>query len=243
MPEPASLLAVVAIALLGGCFRGFAGFGGGLLMVPLLTRVLPPIAAIPVSLVLNLGGSMRLLYEVRREVDVRRVSSVAIPALLGIPLGVHALTVLDPSLVEDIVSVVVLAMVGLLASGLRFPGAAQLRVLVPVGWLGGLMTSLAGVGGPPVVLAFLSIGDPPQRTRANLIGFFVVGEVAALVMMAIAGVLSWEVAILGGIATPVFMLATVLGSRLFRHAKEGWYHRVALGFLALVALASLLWPD
>ena len=104
------------------------------------------------------------------------------------------------------------------------------------------MTSLAGVGGPPVVLAFLSIGEPPERTRANLIGFFVVGEIASLVTMSVAGVLSWEVAILGGIALPAFVLATFVGSRWFRRAKDGSYRRVALLFLALVALASLLWP-
>lgn len=242
MPEPTAIIAVVVIALVGGAFRGFAGFGGGLLMVPLLTLVFPPAVAIPVTLVLNLGGSARLLPEVRHELDGRRVASVAIPALVGIPLGVHALAVLDPSVVERVVGLVVLAMVGVLASGLRFPGAARLRVLIPVGWLGGVMTSLAGVGGPPVVLAFLSIGEPPERTRANLIGFFVVGELASLVTMAIAGVLTTEVALLGLLGVPAFVLATHLGSRRFRRSKGGSYRRIALVFLALVALASLLWP-
>lgn len=241
-PDVAPLLISALIALAGGFFRGFAGFGGGLLMAPLLTLVNPPSVVVPVLVGLGLLGDSRLLPEVWKETNFRRVGWLAVPSLIGLPIGITALTVLDPETVRRIVNGIVLALILALARGIRFPGADRARVLVPAGFASGMLTGIGGVGGPPVVVTFLSIDEPAAQTRANLIAFFTISEVAALVMMFGAGVFEIESGKLAAACAVPYYVAIYLGSRRFRKAKNESYRRVALIFLACVALVGLLWP-
>lgn len=237
----APYLAAAGIALAGGGFRGFAGFGSGLLMAPLLTIVFPPRVAIPVLLMLSLSASVRLVPEVRAEIHWRRVLRVGIPACLTIPLGVWVLTGLDADVVRRVVNGAVLVLVAILATGVTYPGADRLRVLVPTGAISGVLTGVGGVGGPPVVLAFLSMEEPPSSTRADLIAFFAMAQVMAVTTFLLSGNLGWSQVWLYLAAAPVFLVAIHLGSRLFRGSKGDHYRPLALGFLAVVALFGLLY--
>lgn len=235
------LLISVFIALAGGMFRGFAGFGGGLLMAPLLTLVHPPETVVPVLVVLGLVGDARLLPEVWSEVNGRRVAWVAGPSLLGLPLGIAALALLDPLVVRRIVNGVVLLLVILLARGVRFRRADTPLVLAPAGIISGVLTGIGGIGGPPIVVTFLSIDETPASTRANLIAYFAASGTAALLMMLVAGVFGEEAARLAVVCAVPYFVAIIAGSRRFRKSAADSYRRIALIFLGTVAFFSLLW--
>lgn len=241
-PDLHIYLLTLCIAVAGGLFRGFAGFGSGLLMAPLLTLLHPPVVVVPMLLMLSLIGDTRLLPEVYRDVDVRRVLWIALPALVGLPLGIWALATIDPEAVRRVLSVVVLIVALLLAKGLRFANAARPRVLLPVGALSGVLAGLGGLGGAPVAITFLSLGEPARQTRANLVGYFSISNSSALVMMGIGQVLSFESLKLVALCAPVYFLSVHLGSRQFRGTGDANYRAIALAFLVLVALVGLLWP-
>lgn len=232
----------VLIASLGGMFRGFAGFGGGLLMAPLMTLLHPPAVVIPALLTLALLGDVRLLPEVRRDVIPRRVLLVTVPALFGIPLGIAALATLNPEVVRRTVNVIVLAAACLLWRGVAIARADRARVLVPVGLVGGVLTGIGGLGGTPVALTFLSLKEAAATTRANLIGYFSLTNASAIVMMLVGGVLGARSATLAALcAVPYFVMIHV-GSGRFRGTSDAAYRRVALAFLATVATVGLLAP-
>jgi uncharacterized membrane protein YfcA len=235
-------IAAAGIALAGGAFRGFAGFGSGLLMAPLLTLVFPPAVAVPSMLMLSLSASVRLVPEVWSEVHWRRVASVAIPAILTVPIGVYLLTGLDAETVRRAVSAMVLCLVAVLAMGVRYRGADRLRVLAPTGMVSGLLSGIGGVGGPPVVLAFLSNEEPPESTRADLIAYFALIQIAAIASNLFNGNLGSEQLWLYLAAAPMFLIAIHLGSKRFRGSGGKNYRPLALGFLAIVAAFGLFWP-
>lgn len=234
-------LTAVLIAFAGGFFRGFAGFGSGLLMAPLLTLLYPPSVVVGVLVILALTGDVRLLPEVRREVDRVRVAWLAGPALLGIPLGIWVLTAVEPETVRRVVNLVVLGLVVALARGVRKVHQPHPRALAAAGLISGTLTGVGGIGGPPVVLTFLALGEPPARSRANLIAFFAVTGLAALGMLLASGVFEAESAKLAALCALPYSLAVHLGSRRFRTAKASTYRPVALTFLGCVALFGLIW--
>lgn len=242
-PETTNIVIAIAIALLGGSFRGFAGFGGGLLMAPLLTLIYPPDVVVPMLLLIALVGDARLLPEVRKDVKVRRILWVAVPAFIGLPIGIYALKTLDAEVVRRFVSGTVLVLTALLFRGLRFENADRPLVLVPTGIISGALSGIGGVGGPPVVLAYLSLGEPAKITRANLIGYFALTGVVAVAMMLVGGVLEAESATLAALTAVPYFVAIHFGSRAFsKEERDGSYRTIALGFLGVVAVFGLVWP-
>ena len=239
----APYLFAAIVALAGGAFRGFAGFGSGLLMVPLVTLVFDPKVAVPAMVLVALMGDVRLLPEVRREVNVRRVLSIGAPALLCLPLGIAMLAFVDPVVLRRVISGAIVVLVALLAMGARFRSADRLGVLVPVGGVSGVLTGVAGIGGPPVVLTFLSLNEPATQMRANLIAYFSMTGLAALVMMLLAGISpAMEVLPLFAAIAPCFLLSLHFGAKAFHASTKDHYRRTAMGFLIFVALLGLVWP-
>jgi len=240
--DPSIWLAAAGIAAAGGAFRGFAGFGSGLLMAPLLALVLSPSLAVPVMLLLSFAASFRLLPDVRHRVEPRRVAWLAVPAIVTIPVGVWVLTVLDGRLVQRLISLCVLILVIFLATGWRHRGRVGALVTVPTGLLSGLLTGVGGVGGPPVVLLLMSDEAPAETTRANLIAFFAIAQVAAIVTLVVDGLVTRDVLLVFGVTVPCFLVPLHFGARFFDRTDDETFRRVALVFLGGVALAGLLWP-
>lgn len=231
-----------AIALAAGCFHGFGGFGTGLMMAPLLTALFPATVAIPTILLLSFASCIRLLPTVGKDIEVRRVVSLAIPAILCVPVGVAALAQFEPEVVRRVVSAMVLALVIVLAFGLRFRGARRLRVLVPAGAVSGVLTGIGGVGGPPIVLTFLSLDESPKLTRANLIAYFACTDFVAITLMFVFGVSALaRVLPLLGIIAPFYFAGLYFGVRAFSPKNQPRYRKIALSFLAAIALSGLLW--
>src|SRR5262245_51316946 len=100
-----SFLAVlVPVALLAGVIRGFAGFGGPLVMLPALNIFMPPAVSIPVMMWIDLLVNVRLVPEVARTANRDVLVPVIGGAMLTIPLGVLALLAIDPGVMKRCVS-------------------------------------------------------------------------------------------------------------------------------------------
>ena len=231
-----------SVALAAGSFHGFGGFGSGLMMAPLLTAIFPATVAVPTMLALSLASSLRLIPSVRDEVEPRRILSIAVPAILFLPVGVAALALLEAEVIRRVVSAIVLALVVVLWFGVRFRGASRLRVLAPAGAASGILTGVGGVGGPPIVLTFLSLDEPASRTRANLIAYFACIDSAGIIAMIATGVsAAREVLILFAVMVPFFLGGLQLGVRAFSPANQKMYRKISLTFLGIVAAFGLLW--
>lgn len=212
-------------------------------MMPLVTLLFEPRVAVPALLLVSVVGDMRLFPEVRKEFNGRRVASIALPALVCMPAGVAMLAVLDPEITRRVISGVIIVLVALLALGPRIRSNDGLGLLIPAGAASGVLTGLAGIGGPPVVLAFLSLNEPPAQTRANLIAYFGFTGVIAASTMLLSGVAEpKEVLALFAATAPSFLIALHFGAKLFRSGRQASYRKIAFSFLVLVAIVGLVWP-
>ena len=74
-------LCVLAVAL-SAILRGYSGFGFALAATPLLVSLIPPRAAVPVVLMLQIGSSLVGLKRTIAESDRRSVSVMAAAAAI-----------------------------------------------------------------------------------------------------------------------------------------------------------------
>ena len=155
---------VVVSALIAGCARGFSGFGGALIFVPLASSAIGPQLAAPLLLVIDGLLSLGMLPNGWRRANRREVFTMAAGAIVGVPAGTAILALMPTTVVRWTICAVVLLMLIFLISGWRYRRAPRPAVTVGVGALAGLFGGAAQISGPPVVAYWLGGANSTDQT-------------------------------------------------------------------------------
>jgi uncharacterized membrane protein YfcA len=233
------IAAAAAVSALAGLVRGFSGFGGAMIYMPLVAAIYEPrIAAATLLLVDFLSSTPFALPEVRR-CTWREVLPISIAMAAAVPIGTWALVVLDPVVLRWGIAVLVLSLVPVLASGWRYRGPDTLPVSIGVGLFAGVGAGAAQIAGPPVIVYWLSRGNPAVTLRANLMVFFMICGVVLVVSYAAQGLFSGHTVALSLLLGIPYLFGVGIGARFFRTATDRLYRRIAYLIIALAALVSL----
>ena len=229
-------------ALLAGAVRGFAGFGSGLVFMPIAGTVLPPAQAVVALVVMDVLGPIPNLPGAFRNGDAREVGRLVLGMALGLPIGLAALLWVAPEAFRWAVSLLALATVAALASGWVWRGARGCAATAGAGFLSGIVGGATGLPGPPAILYYMAGGAAPAQVRANLTMFLVAVDAGLVGLLAAAGRLE-AAAVATGLALLIpFSLANLAGSRLFDPGRVRLYRGAAFALIAGAALAGLpLW--
>ena len=230
---------VAGSAVVGGFLRGFVGFGGGLVCVPIITVVFSPVVAVPVSTVMAFPAIFQLLPTALRDAERPIVGPLAVGTLIAAPIGSGLLIAVDANVMKVAISIFVLAMVWLLALNWRFTGAMSPGPLVGCGAVAGFLQGSAGVGGPPLVAIALSRQVDARQQRGNVVGAITAVSIAAIGPHWYFGLFTLEVFLIGIVLIPLYSGATWIGARYFFGEGARHFHRVALLVLALIGFATL----
>lgn len=231
--------AMLVLVFIAGTTRGFAGFGAGLIYVPVAAAVLGPEVAAATVLLYDIPASVPMTIRLLPKADVREVIPLAAGGLVMTPLGFLALTRFDGEIVRWVISFAVFAAVAAIAAGIRLPRDTGDATAVGVGAVSGFLNGLAQIGGPPVILYWLSRSKEPATVRASAMLFFQAGTVVTLTTYLIGGLITREVLILSVVMAPVFALAMATGSRLFALAEPDTYRRIAYALILFAGIAGL----
>lgn len=234
-----ALVFLVAASFVASLARGFSGFGGALIFVPLASAAVGPQAAAPILLAIDGIAQLALLKGAWRRANRREVAIMAAGALIGIPLGTAILRQVDPTPLRWAIAALVVAMLALLISRWRYRGQPTAPVTIGVGIAAGILSGAAQAAGPPVVAYWLGGASSALTVRANIILFFFCTSVAAALSYVAAGLLSLDVLLLAALTAPGYALGMFLGTRLFGLASERLFRRVCLAFIAAAAAISL----
>jgi uncharacterized membrane protein YfcA len=135
------LLGVVVLA--GAIVLGATGFGFGLLSLPLLSLLYDPHEAVVMSLLFAFVILLVMLLRAEERRCIRY--SLVLPlfgfSLVGLPLGVYALTSLDGQHLRVAVSLLVLAFSLIHLAGISRPLRSSVPVLALVGFVSGFLST------------------------------------------------------------------------------------------------------
>lgn len=234
-----SQLAAVAIVALAGLVRGTTGFGGAMLMTPILSVLIGPVPAVVTALILETAAALVMFPDAIPKVRWRMLSYLTVPAILTVPLGGYVLLTVDPAIARKMIAAVVVIFSAMLLLGLRYHGSPRPATSVALGSVVGALLGATSVGAPPVILYLLSGPDPIAVIRANLTVFVTAISVLGVVMLATAGAVTWHVGAFAALLTIPFLLATWLGGKLFARLSDHHVRRLALILMLGVGLTSL----
>ena len=107
------------VILLASFVRGFSGFGFSASSVSLLSFILPPKEIVPIILLLEIIASFFMIPSIWKKINWKFVLYLLLGVLLGTPIGIHLLSILDPKITHLIISLTVLIFAFLLLKGYK----------------------------------------------------------------------------------------------------------------------------
>ncbi len=227
---------VIVVALICGIVRGFAGFGTGLIFMPLASALLGPKFAVVSVWIMDSWPTLTILPRALKQVDWSSVIPAIIGYALTVYLGVLLLLAMDPLVLRWCISILTIGFVVILVADIRYRGPRPSWLSAIVGGISGIFSGSTGIPGPPVITYWMASSKNAATIRANLLTFFAISEVMSGIALFAGNVFTWRTVIAGFIFIPFYIAGLFIGQNMFGLATEATYRRVALAIITASAI-------
>ena len=227
---------IIAFAILFTAYlvRGIAGFGSGLISIPLLALMFPLKIVVPIVVLLDLLGSATQGLSNRESISWSVLLPLFPATLIGIALALFFFNSVDTGALNKSLGVFVLvfAIYQLLpAPDLR----GGMLMAFPFGLLGGLVGTLFGTGGPFYVMYLNMRSLSKEAFRASFASYFLVdGAIRMGVYIFDLSLLNPQFLVMLLMAIPPFALGLYCGGRVHREIPASTFKK----FISLLLIAS-----
>ena len=237
---PDNYFYLILVILFSGFIRGFLGFASGLITIPILSFLYSPIFAIAFNIVIEIPTTIYLTYVGAKKCNFREISPMFFSMLITIPIGTIFLVSTDEQVIRIIMSIFVIFFVILIASGWRLKSAITKYVLIITGIISGLLQGITGMGGPPFATILLSKGDENDVTRGNILIMSTGIVISAICSMYYFDLFTKEILLTGMITSPLYILASYIGSRFYNLSGNQYFRNASLLILIIIGITTLL---
>ena len=237
------LLLLLVGAAAGGFINGLAGFGTALFTLGFWLQIFPAAEAVALILMMSVATGLQGLWVVRQEMADQpgRIARFLIPAVFGVPIGVHILSFIDTHILKLIVSAFMISYGGFFAfrSALPTLNAPYRLADSLIGFLGGVLGGMAGLSGA-LPTFWCSLRPWPKReTRAVLQPFNVAILFLGMLFLAAQGIYTSQLLFWFLLALPVGLASAYAGLQIFKRLETNTFRRMLI-VLMLVSGCLLL---
>ncbi|WP_109315089.1 sulfite exporter TauE/SafE family protein [Pseudovibrio ascidiaceicola] len=230
---------VAGAILLAGLMRGFAGFGSGMVWIPLAALVIGPKLAAATLLILDTIIALPLIFPATKLCRWKSVVPAAIGAILAVSVGAWILANAPPIILHWGISIVVLALLAVLMSNWTYSEEPSRKQNLSVGALSGLLGGFSQMPSIPIYTLWATGPHPQNIIRANMIVFIAIADVSAYASYAYNGLFTKELIPVLIIAGPIYLGCLMFGAKAFKSAPPTYFKWAAKGIIFLAAVVSL----
>jgi len=231
------LLAAIGIGFTGGLMHGFTGWGGAMVMMPLMSLMYGPVQSLGIVLIGGMLVSAQLFPWAARRADWKELKPLLVAIVLTIPAGTYLLFHLEPGLVIRIIGSIIIMSALLQLSGWSYKGPRGAVPAASAGVACGLINGFSGLGGAPLVLYVLSKPVPAEFHRANLIIAVTVISFCVFTAIVIGGGMGGESLARGVVIAPMQLVGAWIGAGLFQRLPGEVFKRFSLIMLIVLGLS------
>lgn len=219
--------------------RGIAGFGSGLISVPLLALFFPLPIVVPVIVFLDYVGSASQGLRNRKVIAWREQLPLIPFTLIGVAVGLSLLQSLNSATLAQALGVFI--MVYGVYQLLPLPELRGSRLFaVPGGALGGLIGTVFGAGGAFYIIYLGLRGLDKNALRATFAANFLIDGGIRLVGYTAYGFFDRTALVYIAAALPIVVIALFLGGRVHSSLSPVVFTRLISGLLLVSGVALLL---
>jgi uncharacterized protein len=239
-------LAFYVLVLIGAfAVRSAAGFGAGLIAVPMLAFILPVSTAVSVATALTAVTSERQVSRDWRQIAWRQFAVIGFYTVIGIGLGFFCIKLLDENSLRQSLGVF------LILYSIYALWAAEVSFVLPARWHNALAAG-AGIGagffsalfgggaGPIYVVYFNTLRMEREAFRVTMSTVVLVGGAARMAGYASYGFYGSSTVTLLAVGLPLVIVGSWLGDRLARWLNVRTFGWLVGGLVLLSGVALLL---
>ena len=237
--SPTGWLFGLATLLVAYFVRGIAGFGSGLIAIPLLALFLPLTVTVPLVVFLDYVASASQGLKDRAEIQWRQILPLLPFTAIGVLAGLHLFKTIDSVMLAHALGVFVLlyALYTLLITSGE--GKASALWAGPAGALGGMVGTLFGTGGPFYVVYLKHRGLPKTQFRATFATIFLIDGAGRLTGYLAGGYFERDWMMLAALSLPVMGVGLYLGGQVHTNISQRAF-QIAVSLLLMMSGISLL---
>lgn len=232
-------------AALAGFVQGLSGFGFALTAMSVWAWTVEPRLAAVLAVFGALTGQVLAAVTVRRGFDLRLLAPFVAGGLVGVPLGVALLQVMDATVFKAVIGGLLAIWCPLMLFSRELPRVtAGGRVAdAAAGLAGGVFGGLGGLtGAVPTLWCTLRQFDK-ERSRSVIQNFNLVTLAVTMATYVGTGTITRDMLPLFAIVAPAMLIPTLLGARVYARISEAAFRRIVLVLLtasgAVLLVSSL----
>lgn len=232
MTQVGYAIAFIAVAM-AAALQGSIGIGFSFLVVPVLALVAPELLP-TVVLLLLLPLSLAIATRERFSIDTEGLGWIVGGRLVGTALAVPALGTFTPEELRPIFGAIIVVMVAISARRIRIPFKPV--TMTAAGFLSGLFSTLAALGGPPLAILYSSRRASELRSTLGLT--FALGLGISLIGLAAGGKITGDQVIATAQLAPAMLVGFVASKHLYGRLDQR-LQPVILGFAAIMGVVAI----
>ncbi len=239
MPDPVTMAILAATSLLAFTVAGLAGFGGGLIVMPVLVWMLGPREAVPIITLVQIVGAAS-----RMGLNWKGISWPVLKwsALGSIPISALAsyLFVVTPvPIFPRLLGLLLLALVAQRHTRWGKGRSIKLRSFVLVGAGNGLVAGYLGTPGPLAAPFYLAYGMTGVAFVGTIAAGTLLAQISKIPVFASNALLGTQVLYLAAAMGVMAFVGSVVGKRLSGKVSDRWFLVVVEILLVLSGIALL----
>jgi hypothetical protein len=232
------VIAIMAVMLFAGLIHGTLGLGFPMVATPMLATMMDVRSAILVTLLPTMAVNIASIANNKSSLaSTRPFLPLVLFALLGSILGASVLAVTDPAPFRIILAGLILLY---LWNGIRIPGQwlAQNSMLAMAifGLIAGISAGTTNVMVAVLIIYFISLETPRSTLVPALNSCFLVGKISQIVVLALAGLVSFRLVLETTPLAVAAVFALLLGQRLQPGIQISTYQAILRKLLLLLAI-------
>ena len=219
--------------------QALAGFGSGLIAMPLLIAVLGLETAAPAFAITVQAMGVMMMWRYRNAFDWSEVWRVSVAGLVMIPIGIWSAGQISEAIVMVLLGIFLISYSLFSLSGASIP-MLHYKYGFGFGAISGLLHGAYNTGGPPLVMYGTSQRWHPAKFKVNIASLFFINGMWVIIIHLFAGNITQSVLQNTAVMIPTMAVAMFLGVSLDRFIKPEQFRRGVLILLLLIGINLII---
>ena len=229
-------LILAIVGLIAGLLSGAVGFGGGMILLPVITYFYGIEVAVPVSTIAQLLSNLSRVGMGWKSIDWRAAGQFLLPAIPFTALGAFGFAKVPKGPMTIVLCAFLIVFAILKLRGrIRLPRRAATMYIG--GGLTGLVNGLLGISGPLSSAVFLTLDLSPVSYIASEATSAAAMHIVKAIVYGRLNLMSWEIFFSGVGIGCAMMLGNFIAMRCIRNVNRKRYQRI----VAFVMIGVSLW--